>query len=260
MKQYNIKGYRIDRAKPLLCVPIIGTSVEEVKAEIKRIAESDAEVVEWRIDFFLIHESAYRLLEMSSYLHQELSDRILLYTLRSQAEGGECRLPAQEKTRLLKELISYGHADLMDLEDAFLQAGNAALLQEAHRQQMKVIVSHHDFSQTPKYEELCEKLVAMAKRGGDIVKLACMPQSYEDVLILAQAGQWAERELDCALIMISMGALGMPARVFPTLFSSVLSFAGVCGRSAPGQLTIQDMRSIWKCLEANGKKGEDEYV
>ncbi|WP_278567768.1 type I 3-dehydroquinate dehydratase [Amedibacillus dolichus] len=260
MKQYNIKGYRIDYTQPLLCAPIIGTSVEEVKAEIKRIEESDVEVVEWRIDLFLTHEPAYKLLEMSSYLYQELSDRILLYTLRSQAEGGECGLSAQEKAELLKELISYHHADLIDLEDAFLQTGNTALLQKAHKQQMKVIVSHHDFLQTPKREELCEKLLVMSKRGGDIVKLACMPQSHEDVLTLAQVGQWARKELDCALIMISMGTLGMPARVFPTLFSSVLSFAGVSGSSAPGQLSVQEMRSIWKSLQENEKKGVDEYV
>lgn len=260
MKQYNVKGYRIDCAQPLLCVPIIGMSVDEVKAEIKRIAESDVEIVEWRIDCFLTHEKAIKLFEMSSYLYQELSDRILLYTLRSQEEGGNCKLLPQEKARLIKELISYRHADFIDLEAAFLLNGNGALIQEAHRLQTKVIVSYHDFLQTPNCEALCEKLETMSKHGGDIVKLACMPQSYEDVLALAQAAQWARNQLDCALIMISMGALGMPTRVFPTLFSSVLSFAGLNGGSAPGQLTVQEMRSIWKSLKGNEKKGEGEYV
>ena len=52
----EIKGKTIGTGKPLLCVPVMESNKEEIIDELRTLAKSEADIVEWRIDTLsLIH-------------------------------------------------------------------------------------------------------------------------------------------------------------------------------------------------------------
>ena len=46
----EIKGKTIGTGKPLLCVPVMESNKEEIIDELRTLAKSEADVVEWCID------------------------------------------------------------------------------------------------------------------------------------------------------------------------------------------------------------------
>ena len=46
----EIKGKTIGTGKPLLCVPVMESNKEEIIDELRTLAKSEADIVEWRID------------------------------------------------------------------------------------------------------------------------------------------------------------------------------------------------------------------
>ena len=46
----EIKGKTIGTGKPLLCVPVMESNKEEIIDELRTLAKSEADVVEWRIE------------------------------------------------------------------------------------------------------------------------------------------------------------------------------------------------------------------
>ena len=79
----------------------------------------------------------------------------------------------------------------------------------AHRHQVSVILSNHDFAATPKEEEILRRLHHMEDLGADIAKIAVMPQSAGDVLTLLSATHKASQSLSCPLITMSMKGTGL---------------------------------------------------
>ena len=49
----EIKGKTIGTGKPLLCVPVMESNKEEIIDELRTLAKSEADIVEWRIDTFV---------------------------------------------------------------------------------------------------------------------------------------------------------------------------------------------------------------
>jgi len=51
-----------------------------------------------------------------------------------------------------------------------------------------------------------------------------------------------------AIIMIAMGSLGMISRLSGEIFGSAITFASVRNASAPGQISVTDMKSILQLI------------
>ena len=59
-------------------------------------------------------------------------------------------------------------------------SGNALvfeLVEIAHQNKIKVVMSNHDFQGTPSSHDMMDRLEKMEILGGDICKLAVMPQT-----------------------------------------------------------------------------------
>lgn len=69
-----------------------------------------------------------------------------------------------------------------------------------------------------------------------------MPQNPADVLALLSATHQANEKLDLPLITMAMGDLGKVTRITGAIFGSALTFDTVGTASAPGQLSIADLR------------------
>jgi 3-dehydroquinate dehydratase-1 len=107
-----------------------------------------------------------------------------------------------------------------------------------------MIGSYHNFQSTPEAHVLVAKFRDAQAKGADIGKVAVMPKEPKDVLTLLAATFEASRSLDIPLISMSMGPYGSVSRMVGGVFGSALTFAVGKASSAPGQIPVEELRTV----------------
>jgi 3-dehydroquinate dehydratase-1 len=172
-----------------------------------------------------------------------------LFTRRSIREGGEpIPLNEAEVVALTQAICAQRLADLVDFEMNSNPADIAQVRAAAQEQGMGLILSFHNFQQTPPQHEICQRFAQAQQLGADVAKVAVMPQRLEDVLAVLGATLESSQALDIPLISMSMGGYGAITRLFGGVFGSAMSFAVGATASAPGQVPIEDMNAITMLL------------
>jgi len=236
---------------PALCVPLIGSALGSLLAEVKSLIPSRPDVFEWRADRFAALASLDAVAEAALALRRAVGGAPFIFTLRSPREGGAPQpLDAQAALRLSGQMASAALFDFVDLEIAADEAALRNTIAAAKAAGTQVILSSHDFATTPPVAAMLERLRRMSALGADVAKLAVMPGDPADVLRLLEATRQARVELDLPLVTMAMGPLGVASRAFGHLFGSSMTFASGLGASAPGQLPIDDLRKILQILRA----------
>ena len=127
----------------------------------------------------------------------------------------------------------------------------ADLIPRAHDRGVKVILSHHNFSRTPELSAMLDTLARMEQSGGDILKIAVMPQSPEDVLTLLSATSQARARFTRPVVTMSMAGMGVISRLSGEVFGSALTFGSAGQASAPGQIGVEELRGMLELLHQN---------
>lgn len=237
----TVRGVEIGSGKPKICVPITGKTVEEIFKQAKEIAPLEVEVVEWRVDYTeFVHDKDTILLVLEG-LRKQLQNKILLFTFRTKKEGGEQELSEEEYFNLNKFAAETKLVDLIDLELFSSDDKLEFYMNEIHKSGCKVIVSNHDFQKTPEESEIVRRLSRMEQAGGDILKIAVMPQSPQDVVTLLSATCKASESLVQPVVTMSMAKLGAVSRITGEVFGSALTFGTVGEASAPGQIPVKQL-------------------
>ena len=83
-----IKGKIIGKGKPLVCVPVMESSKEEILRETRRLEEAHTEMIEWRVDAFENVESPNAIREILNEMKHIIKESILVYASRSKIPGG----------------------------------------------------------------------------------------------------------------------------------------------------------------------------
>lgn len=243
-----IKGKIIGKGKPLVCVPVMESSKEEILRETRRLEEAHTEMIEWRVDAFENVESPNAIREILNEMKHIIKESILVYTFRSKNQGGCKALSAADIYDIHQVAAESDVVDFIDVE--YFEAKNPqkeiAMLQEMG---VYVIASHHDFEQTPDTEVIRMLLEQIRESGADVVKLAVMPQNMWDVLhLLEETNRFHENHPDYPLITMSMGAKGGISRVAGEFFGSCVTFGAGGQASAPGQLPVKQLEEILHIL------------
>ena len=254
MNPLKIRTVVFGEGSPKICVPIVGVNRAEILAAAAALKETPAHVAEWRADWcsdILNENGTPNLTAVTDILRQlraVLGNMPLLFTFRTAAEGGERDIDFQSYNALNLAASGEGLADLADVE--LFTAGDAAeaFIEELHKRGVKVVVSSHDFNQTPDEEVLIDRLCAMRKIGADLPKVAVMPQSRKDVLVLLKATETASSILDCPIITMSMSGAGVISRLCGEVFGSAMTFGSAGKASAPGQMDVQDLSVVLELL------------
>ena len=166
-------------------------------------------------------------------------------------KGGHVSAPLPAYRSLVEQAIRSGHVHLVDLE---LLSGDDMVretVELAHRHQVRVILSNHDFAATPKEDDILRRLHHMEELGADIAKIAVMPRSARDVLTLLSATDKASQSLSCPVITMSMKGTGLISRLSGEVFGSCLTFGSVKEASAPGQIEAGKLKDILTTIHEN---------
>ncbi len=247
-KTINIRGRKLGGESPLvplICAPLIGRTRERILAEAAIVAAKGCDLIEWRVDFFERIGETAAVLDAARDLRAAAGDMPIIFTRRSVNEGGEpISINDADVVRLYEVVSASQLVDFVDFE-----MGNDALLVRqviatAHQHETRVILSYHNFTETPSQAFMVERFVEAEQLGADMAKVAVMPRDRNDVLALLAATALAEETAQIPLISMSMGALGAITRMIGGEFGSALSFAVGDSSSAPGQLPIADLNQI----------------
>ena len=210
-----------------IAIPIFEKNKEKVIEVADDCIKKGADIIELRID---------GLKDPSSKIVNEIIDEInfpLIATNRIKSEGGSFEKSEKERIELL--LNCADKADYIDIE---LQSDDK-YIEKIKDTGVKTIISYHDFEKTPELDEIFY-IVKKEKELGDIAKVAFMPNDLDDTLkILAILSHCNDT------IAISMGDLGSYTRIMASKFNSPITFASGRDPTAPGQIDIETMKSLF---------------
>lgn len=89
----------------------------------------------------------------------------------------------------------------------------------------------------------------MQELGADIPKIAVMPNSKKDVLVLLAATEEMSSEYaDRPIITMSMAGTGVISRLCGEVFGSALTFGAAKKASAPGQMEVNNLETVLQLL------------
>ena len=245
MTVVKVRNIELGSGIPKICVPIVASSEEEILKKASEIRHSDADIVEWRIDFYEDVFHTEQLAALLEKVNTAISPLPLLMTFRTKKEGGAREISTEQYVKLNIAAAESGYADLIDVEIFSGDETVSKIITEAHKSGTKVIASNHDFFKTPSQEEIVKRLCFMQDMGADIAKIAVMPQNRKDVLALLSATEEMTSEhTKTPVITMSMSSAGVISRMCGEVFGSCLTFGALGTASAPGQMRVDDLSTV----------------
>jgi 3-dehydroquinate dehydratase/shikimate dehydrogenase len=219
----------------MICIPIVASTLQEALGDMER-AERMADILEVRLDV-LPRQAWIPLVKRKN--------KPLIVTLRPERQGGHFREEEIVRIRLLEDVLGHD-PDFVDLEwdtppDLF------GSLLKRKREKTRLIVSYHNFKETPHNLETIVGRVA--SRGGDVLKIVTQANRFFDnVRILEVVEKWTDK-----MIAFCMGPLGIPSRILTLRAGGVLTFGALdTGKeSAPGQIPTADLKELYRVHQIN---------
>ena len=249
MNTVKMRNVEFGVGVPKICVPIVGKTKEDVLDQAKVILDTPADIIEWRMDWFEAVEDTNAVAEMAKELREVFKETPILATFRSKKEGGEKEVPVEYYVKLNQEVAKSKYVDAVDVELFTGDKEVEEIVKVAHENDVKVVMSNHDFFKTPSQEEIVNRLCLMQEKGADIPKIAVMPTCKKDVLTLLNATrEMSEEKADRPIITMSMAATGVISRLAGEVFGSCLTFGAAKQASAPGQMGVNDLKTVLETL------------
>ena len=218
----------------MICIPITARSAEDAISEMIP-ASKHADIVELRIDYIPELQNSLTCIEESL----KSKTKPIIITNRPEREGGEFTGSEQDRLHLLQKAIDLG-ADYVDVE-------YDSIKQVTKRNSSKIIISHHNFKETPHniskiYDDICQQ-------KPDIVKIVTYANDITDNIRIFEL----LKSTKVPTISFCMGELGYISRVLTSKFGGFLTFTSLekGKESAPGQLTVNELSKIYHFKEIN---------
>ena len=242
--QVNVRGALIGGPLPLVCLPLVGETRAKVLEEGEALAQLQPDLLEWRIDGYGHAGDIDKSLALLKELRTIIGETGLIFTCRIDLEGGLGNLDRETRLNLHLAAMETGDIDIVDIELCNDREFITEVKTQSQKHGVKLILSYHNFSETPSEHFIYSKLTEAQTMGADISKFAAMPQNHGDVLCLFNATQKARGEaVKIPIVAMSMGPEGAVSRVAGGLFGSDITFGIGMQASAPGQIPIKDLRS-----------------
>lgn len=248
----TIKDVVIGEGLPKICVPIVGETMDQIIEEASYLKDIDLDVVEWRVDFFEHVNYIDKVNEVLQEIRGILINKPIIFTFRSAKEGGQKEISSEYYFELNKYITETKLVEVIDIELFNDEKNIEKLVDIAHKNGVKVIISNHDFNKTPSKDDIIARLRRAEELGGDIPKIAVMPNCTEDVITLLDATRIVkEKYINKPIITMSMAGKGVISRMAGEIFGSALTFGAAKKVSAPGQISVDDLRRTIKLIHSN---------
>ena len=221
-----------------ICVSIAEAKIQDALSSAKD-AEGKADVIEIRLDS--LEQPA-----IAPFMQQIASP--LLFTNRPTWEGGNYSGEENTRVTLLLEAIQAGAA-YIDIELGAQKTLQQQLVSAASNSKTQVIVSWHNFKETPDYGILGDILNRQRESGADIGKIVTLAHDYTDVLRILHL-QILAQKTHFPLIAFCMGKPGVISRLATLDLGGYMTYAAPDSgqATAPGQIPLKNLLTILEQL------------
>lgn len=231
-------------------VPITAKTKEQALAQAQVIANTaDADLAEFRIDLLSFASDTKQVIALGHELKKILGNKPMIATIRTKNEGGQLEISDVDYGKTYQAYLKNPFMDWLDVEMFRDQKVVSEIVQKAHQKKVLVVMSNHDFQKTPSQDEIENRLLKQDQMGADVLKIAVMPKSKQDVFTLMNATLKVSQQTTKPLLTMSMGQLGTISRVATANMGGSYSFGMIGEASAPGQIDVTKLKQILKTVQ-----------
>lgn len=222
---------------PRLCVAVAASDANEMAERAEGLVRDDA-MLEFRLDY--LSKPGLSIPRIKRFFDSHLGT-IAIATCRRASSGGKFRGSIASQLDILNKAAAAG-CQLVDVE---LQTASKVKPEQLQKLRTKagLILSFHDFRGTKKLDETLEKMLAFS---ADFYKVVSTATTLSDnVAMIKFLARQGDRH---SLIGMCMGEQGTISRVLGVRAGSIFTFAsaGAGQETAPGQITAQELRSVYR--------------
>ena len=155
------------------------------------------------------------------------------------------KMDEADRLKILTTAILSG-ADYVDIEMESDRAILNEIIQSARTHDTAIIISYHNFKETPGLPELEQIVNDCRIAGADVVKLACQVNHIVDLQNLFKL-----YENDLRMVIIGMGEKGVISRIAAPMLGAEFTFAApeTGKETAPGQISKDKLLSIIRQIQ-----------
>lgn len=231
-------------------VPITAKTKEQAIAQAKVIAANqDADLAEFRIDLLDFAADSKQVIALGHELKKILATKPMIATIRTHNEGGKLTISDADYGKTYQAYLKQPFMDMLDVEIFRDQQVVKNTVKLAHDKKVLIVMSNHDFQKTPSEDEIVKRLLKQDQLGADILKIAVMPQSKQDVFTLMNATLKVSQQSKKPLLTMSMGKLGTISRIATANMGGSFSFGMIGEASAPGQIDVTQLKQFLKTVQ-----------
>ncbi|HFG6862976.1 type I 3-dehydroquinate dehydratase [Acinetobacter baumannii] len=231
-------------------VPITAKTKEQALAQAQVIANTaDVDLAEFRIDLLSFASDTKQVIALGHELKKILGNKPMIATIRTKNEGGQLEISDVDYGKTYQAYLKNPFMDWLDVEMFRDQKVVSDIVQKAHQKKVLIVMSNHDFQKTPSQDEIEKRLLKQDQMGADILKIAVMPKSKQDVFTLMNATLKVSQQTTKPLLTMSMGQLGTISRVATANMGGSYSFGMIGQASAPGQIDVTKLKQILQTVQ-----------
>jgi 3-dehydroquinate dehydratase I len=212
-----------------LIVAVIG-SLQDFD-EIGKLSADSFDICELRLD--LLYGKSENIEALSLDIRSQK-----IATVRDPDEGGANALPETTRIEIFEQWLP--HCDFLDVELRNL-GRYSGLIERAAAEGKQVIVSFHDFRETPQIERLQEMLDSCGIGENRIFKVATRTSQWQDLETLAW---FVQRNAGVRIAAMGMGEFGKLSRLVLPRLGSALVYASISEAVAPGLWPVTQLARL----------------
>lgn len=195
----------------------IGGRRKNIPNFIERAEKSGADIIEIRLDKIIGKGDNVLLIKEI----RKKTSLPIIATKRLSIENG-----------VIKPIISL--VDYIDVE----YGEDPSLIDYIKKNKKTLIISHHNYKNTPPLDILISLSQDLEKNGADIVKIATFIQNKDDIIRLLGFAKNYKKPL----IVVGMGKLGLITRIIAPIFGSLITYGFVNRPYADGQVLVSFLK------------------
>lgn len=221
--------------KPKICTVVTGNNLKDFLQNLEKV-QKISEMVELRVD----HINDLELKDIVTIKRKVKKESI--FTCRRIDEGGSFKGTEKQRIEILQEAIKFNF-NHVDIELSSINHFNVL----KHHNSQKIIISYHNFKETPEglfLKTICKRI---KRYSPDIIKIATHVKNDYDNGILFRL--MVDDSIDSDRIVIGMGEKGKITRIIGPLLGNFLTYAALTNQDAMhGQLSFSELQSIYRLL------------
>lgn len=203
-------------------------------AGIARAIEQKADIIEIRLDRLRKNSEWEKLLE---------TELPLILTNRAEREGGHFKGEDGARIKYLLKGIEEG-APCVDIELSTPHSILNKVIETAKIHGTSLLLTHHDFKETPPIATLMNIAEKMAGVGCNIAKIVTFARTPKDALTVLNFLNQVPSYVKVSVVAFAMGEAGRMSRIAAPLFGSPIVYAAAIETTAPGQFDVETTRLL----------------